>query len=110
MLSEQPFSQLQELRYGADGCVPWADLEERGCCPPSPPLCGNDLCCTFVAFFNLLPSGPLWDYWKKIAISYFQHSDNAAECPLVKDPQCPSLVLHAIYVVLKLKDLTHNAL
>ena len=55
---------------GADGCVPFVDHRRSGCCPP--PLCGNDLCCTFVAFFNLLPSGPLWDYWKAAAISYFQ--------------------------------------
>jgi hypothetical protein len=92
----------------ADGCQPCVELDDVGCCPP--PLCGNDLCCTFVAFFNLLPSGPLWDFWKAKAISYFQTSDDPAACPLLADPQCPSLVLHSIYVVLKLKGLVHGAL
>jgi hypothetical protein len=92
----------------ADGCIEVLTPEYTNCCPP--PLCGNDLCCTFVAFFNLLPSGPLWDYWKQAAISYFQHSDDASQCPLIQDPDCPSLVLHTIYTVLKLKGLVYNAL
>jgi len=95
-------------RLGADGCVPFMDVEDTGCCPP--PLCGNDLCCTFVAFFNLLPSGPVWDYWKAAAINYFENNEDPAECPLIKDPDCPSLILHAIYTVLKLRGLIHNAL
>lgn len=93
---------------GADGCVDAAVIPTTSCCPP--PLCGNDLCCTFVAFFNLLPSGPLWDLWKARAIDYFQRSDSPDECPLVQDPDCPSLVLHAIYSVLKLKQYTYEAL
>jgi len=92
----------------ADGCVEVLIPEDTGCCPP--PLCGNDLCCTFVAFFNLLPSGPLWDYWKAAAISYFESHDDPAECPLLKDPACPSLILHAIYTVLKLRSVVHGAL
>ena len=95
-------------KLSADGCVPFAEPDETGCCPP--PLCGNDLCCTFVAFMNLLPSGPLWDYWKAAAISYFETNDDPAQCPLLQDPRCPSLVLHAIYTVLKLKALVHDAL
>jgi len=93
----------------ADGCQPCTELEETGCCPP--PLCGNDLCCTFVAFMNLLPSGPLWDYWKAEAISYFESNPEHPElCPLLQDPRCPSLVLHAIYTVLKLRKVVHGAL
>lgn len=93
----------------ADGCQDVAAPTEAGCCPP--PLCGNDLCCTFVAFFNLLPSGPIWDYWKAAAISYFNNPDNdPAECPLITNPQCPSLVLHAIYTVLKLRKVVHEGL
>jgi hypothetical protein len=94
----------------ADGCQPVAVIDDPACCPP--PLCGNDLCCTFVAFFNLLPSGPLWDFWKAKAISYFQHNPNPdpMQCPLINDPDCPSLVLHAIYCVLKLKAVVHDAL
>lgn len=94
----------------ADGCVTIAVPEDTGCCPP--PLCGNDLCCTFVAFFNLLPSGPLWDFWKAAAISYFEDNPNPdpALCPLLADPRCPSLILHAIYTVLKLRHVVHNAL
>lgn len=94
----------------ADGCQEVLVPADTGCCPP--PLCGNALCCTFVAFFNLLPSGPLWDYWKAAAISYFESNPNPdpAECPLVKDPQCPSIVLHAIYVVLKLRHYVHGPL
>jgi len=93
---------------GADGCVPFDVDYDVYCCPP--PLCGNDLCCTFVAFFNILPTGPLWDHWKQAAISYFQHSDDPSKCPLLQDPQCPSLVLHTIYVVLKLKHIIHTGL
>jgi len=95
---------------GADGCVEAALYDDIGCCPP--PLCGNDLCCTFVAFFNLLPSGPLWDYWKAAAISYFENNPNPdpALCPLITDPRCPSIVLHAIYTVLKLRHVVHNGL
>lgn len=92
----------------ADGCQDVVNPAEAGCCPP--PLCGNDLCCTFVAFFNLLPSGPLWDYWKNAAISYFESNEDPAECPLVNDPACPSLVLHAIYTVLRLRNVVHTAL
>jgi hypothetical protein len=92
----------------ADGCVETEGLPDTGCCPP--PLCGNDLCCTFVAFMNLLPSGPLWDTWKARAIDYFQRSDDPSLCPLIQDPNCPSLVLHAIYAVLKLKHYTYEAL
>src|SRR5262245_10143951 len=93
----------------ADGCQEVLDLDEPSCCPP--PLCGNDLCCTFVAFFHLLPSGPLWDFWKQAAISYFQYNpDDPMECPLLQDPKCPSLILHAIYTVLKLRYMVHNGL
>lgn len=105
-----PMAMIPVTKLGADGCVPFYEPEPTGCCPP--PLCGNDLCCTFVAFMNLLPSGPLWDYWKAKAISYFESnpSDDPSECPLIKDPDCPSLVLHAIYTVLKLRTWVHDAL
>jgi hypothetical protein len=103
-----PMAMIPVTKLGADGCVPFNYIDDPACCPP--PLCGNDLCCTFVAFFNLLPSGPLWDYWKQAAISYFQYSDDPSQCPLLQDPRCPSLVLHAIYTVLKLKFVVHDAL
>ena len=32
------------------------------------------------------------------------------ECPLLQDPACPSLVLHSIYTVLKLRHVVHGAL
>jgi hypothetical protein len=99
---------LTPVRYGADGCVPVLTIDEPYCCPP--PLCGNALCCTFMAFVQLLPSGPAWDYWKEIAVSYFASNEDPAECPLLHDPACPSLVLHAIYCVLKLRHVVHNAL
>jgi hypothetical protein len=99
---------IRVTKLGADGCVPYMVDESLYCCPP--PLCGNDLCCTFVNFFQLLPSGPLWDYWKAAAISYFQSNEDPAECPLVQDPACPSLVLHSIYTVLKLRHVVHDAL
>lgn len=92
----------------ADGCQDVLQLDGPSCCPP--PLCGNDLCCTLVAFMNLLPHGPLWDYWKAKAISYFESMDDPAECPLLQDPDCPSLVLHAIYAALKLRSYVHGAL
>lgn len=92
----------------ADGCVEVFNPADTGCCPP--PLCGNDLCCTFVAFFQLLPSGPMWDYWKEQAIGYFQSNEDPAQCPLVADPRCPSLILHAIYTVLKLRAMVHGPL
>jgi hypothetical protein len=103
-------AMIPVTKLGADGCVIFYDPVLEGCCPP--PLCGNDLCCTFVAFMNLLPSGPLWDYWKAKAISYFETnpSEDPAECPLVKDPDCPSLILHSIYTVLKLRTWVHDAL
>lgn len=92
----------------ADGCQDGTVVTAPSCCPP--PLCGNDLCCTFVAFMNQLPSGPLWDFWKAAAISYFQTGGDPKQCPLLANPRCPSLVLHAIYAVLKLKALVHDAL
>jgi hypothetical protein len=104
-----PMAMIPVSKLGADGCVPFVDKDEATCCPP--PLCGNDLCCTFVAFMNLLPSGPLWDYWKAAAISYFESDpEKPEECPILKDPQCPSIVLHAIYTVLKLRHVVHGAL
>jgi len=108
MLAPSPHVQIPLERYTADGCQLAATPEDTGCCPP--PLCGNDLCCTFVAFMNLLPSGPLWDYWKAAAISYFESHEDPARCPLLNDPSCPSLVLHSIYTVLKLRHVIHNAL
>lgn len=96
------------LTLTADGCQEVATLPDTGCCPP--PLCGNELCCTFVAFFQILPSGPLWDYWKAAAISYFQYNSDPKDCPLIADPDCPSMVLHAIYAVLKLKKMVNDAL
>jgi hypothetical protein len=92
----------------ADGCIPCTKPDDIYCCPP--PLCGNDLCCTFVNFFQLLPSGPMWDHWKRKAIDWFENNDNPAECPLITDPNCPSLMLHSIYTVLKLRGVVHNAL
>jgi hypothetical protein len=103
-----PMATVPITKLGADGCVPFYGPDDPSCCPP--PLCGNDLCCTYVAFFNILPSGPLWDYWKAAAISYFTSNEDPAECPLVQDPACPSLVLHSIYVVDKLKTMVHGAL
>jgi hypothetical protein len=58
----------------------------------------------------MLPSGPIWDYWKNAAISYFERNDDPAQCPLLTDPRCPSLVLHSIYTVLKLRNVVHGAL
>lgn len=92
----------------ADGCVESAIVPTTDCCPP--PLCGNDLCGMFCAFIDMLPSGPMWDYWKRKATSYFTEGDNASECNPVVDPDCPSLVQHSIYTVLKLRDIVHNAL
>jgi hypothetical protein len=109
LTGQPPMAMIPATRMGADGCVPFApESDEIGCCPP--PLCGNDLCCTFVAFFNLLPSGPLWDYWKGKAISYFESNEDPALCPLLTDPNCPSIVLHSIYTVLKLRTMVHGAL
>src|SRR5262245_15455247 len=92
----------------ADGCVEVAELTATGCCPP--PLCGNALCEMFCAFINILPCGPMWDYWKERATSYFIASDNPEECDAVTDPECPTLVQHAIYVTLKLRDIVNNGL
>lgn len=94
---------------GADGCVESAIIPTTDCCPP--PLCGNDLCGTFCAFINILPTGPMWDYWKERATTYFQSDPNdPSKCDPIIDPSCPSLIQHAIYVVLKLRDIVHNAL
>ena len=73
-LIDAPMHPIQPVPPGeltADGCQPIVEPEETGCCPP--PLCGNDLCCTFVAFMNLLPSGPIWDYWKAAATQLPEH-------------------------------------
>ena len=108
LTGQPPMAMIPVSVLGADGCVPAMVPEDTGCCPP--PLCGNDLCCTFVAFFNLLPSGPLWDYWKAAAISYFESNEDPSQCPLITDPECPSLILHSIYTVLKLRHVVHTAL
>lgn len=109
LTGQPPMAMIPVTKLSADGCVPFYYPEEEGCCPL--PLCGNDLCCTFVAFMNLLPSGPLWDYWKSAAISYFEtNPEHPEECPLITDPSCPSLVLHSIYTVLKLRMVIHDAL
>lgn len=92
----------------ADGCQDVLQLSNNYCCPP--PLCGNDMCCTIVAFLNLLPSGPIWTYWKEKAISYFESNDDPAECPMLQDPSCPSIVLHAVYSAFKLQRIVHGAL
>src|SRR5579864_1354440 len=99
---------LVPVRLSADGCVPYLNDDAVYCCPP--PLCGNEWCCTLVAFMNLLPSGPIWDFWKAAAISYFERNENPADCPLLHDPKCPSLVLHAIYAATKLRYFVHHAL
>jgi hypothetical protein len=91
----------------ADGCQDVLTYDGYQCCPP--PIC-HALCCSFVAFFHLLPTGPVWDYWKQVAISYFERNDDPASCPLVEDPKCPSLILHAIYTVLKLRHMVYKAL
>lgn len=79
------------------------------CCPPD--LCGVDLCGLLCSFINLLPSGPMWDYWKASAISHFQSSNpDLRQCEALYSPDCPSLVQHAIYTAIKLYDLWQNAL
>lgn len=93
----------------ADGCTTVATPEQTGCCPP--PLCGHDLCGMFCAFINILPSGPMWDYCKQKATQYFTSNEfDPDTCVPTVDPEFPSLVQHAIYTVLKLRDVVHNAL
>ena len=97
------------IRLGADGCVETNGFTTVDCCPP--PLCGNDLYGTFCAFISILPSGPMWDYWKNKATSYFQaNPEDPLVCEPLLGPTCPSIVQHAIYTVLKLRDLIQNAL
>ena len=93
---------------GADGCVEVNGAVATGCCPP--PLCGNDLCGMFCAFINILPSGPMWDFWKAKSTNYFINTGDPDVCDAVVDPHCPTLIQHAIYCVLKLRDVVHNAL
>jgi hypothetical protein len=91
------------MQLGADGCVPCVEIDSTkqsnaDCCPPS--LC-MDICSTVCSFIDILPCGPMWDYWKAAAISHFTGSPN---CEPAYSDKCPSLVQHAIYVVFKLQD------
>jgi hypothetical protein len=52
----------------------------------------------------------MWDYWKAAAISNFQPGSPDPDCNPIYSDQCPSLVQHAIYCVIKLRDVVHNAL
>lgn len=52
----------------------------------------------------------MWDFWKQKSTDYFQMSADPDTCDPVVDPECPSLVQHAIYSVYKLRDIVHNGL
>jgi hypothetical protein len=86
---------------GIDGCVPVGEMPSDGCCPPDIlSISPESLACNAVA---LLPSGPLWDASKELAIGCRGLcDDNCAEPFGDEKDMCASLVLHSIYTAKKL--------
>lgn len=101
------------LVNGADGCVETAVIVTDNCC--APPVCGASLCTMFCSFIQILPSGPMWDYWKAKALGYFQSSEVSSGIQpyypvCTVNMECPSLVQHAIYAATMLVYFINNLL
>lgn len=103
-------SQGVMVRAGADGCVDTGPIVLDGCCPPT--LCGPDVCNLICSFINLLPQGPMWDYWKAKALAYYEERGKTTVCDTLclPDLSCPSVVMHAIYAAFKLQFLLTDVL
>lgn len=93
---------------GADGCVDAGPVVLDDCC--APPLCGTELCKLICSFINLLPQGPMWDYWKQKALASYSPGVNPEDPPCLPDVQCPSLVYHAIYAAFKMQEFVYTML
>lgn len=95
-------------RLGADGLQTVGLIESDACCPP---ICGAELCALICSFIQLLPSGPMWDYHKARAMSYYNQSGvNPCEPACPPPFPCPSLVQHAIYAAIRLQSFVQGAL
>lgn len=97
------------IRAGADGLVEATTLDRDDCCPPA--LCEIDPCGLICNFVKLLPSGPLWDEPKRAALDKYQGDcgDTENYQPDVFTP-CTSVVVHSVYVGMKLRMLLSEAL
>lgn len=83
------------LRYGIDGLVPAGTLPSD-CCVPD--ICQIDPCAFVCNFLNYLPSGPLWDLAKELALQRLND-------PCVNNcytDKCVTIVNHAVYTANRL--------
>jgi hypothetical protein len=94
---------------GIDGYQTVGVPADGGCCPPS--LCNinaTDFICSFMAY---MPSGPLWDFWKRFRSDQMRASGdicNLTGC--VEAPACLTIIDHAIYTAKKLLSILQNPL
>jgi hypothetical protein len=101
---------VADLEYinGIDGRVPIGELPSDGCCPPD--LCSitpESIACAMV---GLLPSGPLWDKSKELALACGGTCDQNCDQFGPEQDMCASLVLHSIYSARKLHYYIQSAL
>lgn len=85
---------------GIDGWTPVGEILSDNCCPPD--LCSitpESIACGAV---GLLPSGPLWDKSKELALACKGNCDQTCDQFGPEQDACASLVLHAVYSARKL--------
>lgn len=95
------------LRAGVDGQVPFALLEDDGCCVD--PLCtdeGQSAC----AFVDLLPTGPMWDRQKFEVREVIKAAGGVPDGVGEEKFPCVSMATFAVYVSQVRNDLVKNAL
>jgi len=93
---------------GIDGRVAVGEIATDGCCPPD--LCSISPEAIACAMVSILPSGPLWDKSKELALACGGVCDQNCDAFGNEQDMCASLVLHAIYSARKLHYYIQSAL
>lgn len=82
---------------------------DQGCCPPS--LCNINYCDFICSFMAYMPSGPLWDFWKRFRADQMREYGDICGMPGCEEiPACLTIIDHAIYTAKKLLAILQDPL